>query len=254
MAELVFYYGPMGSAKTANALIGHYNALKLGRKVWLIKPAVDNRDDKIVTDGSRITMIRSRLGIEAQAEAISLQDHIQPPADTDLIIFDEAQFLQSWQVDELNAIAKTFNIPVLCYGLRTDFRTNFFVGSSRLFEVADRLYELETVCACGKKAIFTAKFVESRIVTTGDQIDIGGDERYQAVCYACYHQAIQELSSSKNFSISAKEGNNQPQLKDQSYLDLSMIYPSCGECSSRVEEDCINCPKYSEALNKDRTQ
>jgi thymidine kinase len=189
MADLTFYYGPMGCSKTANALMARHNALSLNQKVWLIKPAIDTRDDKILKDGTRQTIVRSRVGIEAEAQAIGPREHICPPPYTCLIICDEAQFLQSWQVDELNEFAKDFDIPVLCYGLKTDFKTNFFLGSARLFEIADRLIELETFCECGKKAVLTAKFVDGEIVTSGKQVDIGGDEKYKAMCYVCWRNA-----------------------------------------------------------------
>ena len=186
MADLTFYYGPMGCSKTANALMARHNALSMNQKVWLIKPSVDTRDDKILKDGNRISMVRSRVGIEAEAQPIYKNDHICPPPYTSIIICDEAQFLQSWQVDELNEIAKDFDIPVLCYGLRTDFRTRAFTGSQRLFEIADRLLELETFCECGKKAVLTAKFHDGKLVLSGNQIDIGGDEKYKAMCYRCW--------------------------------------------------------------------
>lgn len=186
MADLAFYYGPMGCSKTANALMARHNALSMSQKVWLIKPSVDTRDDKILEDGSKIPMIRSRVGIEAEVQPIYRNDHICPPPYTSIIICDEAQFLQSWQVDELNEIAKDFDIPVLCYGLRTDFRTRAFTGSQRLFEIADRLIELETFCECGKKAVLTAKFNDGKLVLSGNQIDIGGDEKYKAMCYRCW--------------------------------------------------------------------
>lgn len=189
MADLTFYYGPMGCSKTANALMARYNALANSQHVWLIKPAVDTRDDKVLKDGSRIPIVRSRVGIEAEAQPIYANDHIAPPPNTQFIICDEAQFLKPFQVDELNDIAKDLDIPVLCYGLRTDFRTKFFQGSERLFEIADRLIELETFCECGKKAVLTAKFIDGEIITSGNQIDIGGDEKYKAMCYTCWRNA-----------------------------------------------------------------
>lgn len=195
MADLTFYYGPMGCSKTANALMARHNALIMRQKVWLIKPAIDTRDDKTLGDGSKRAIVKSRVGIEAEAQPIRANDHICPPPHTSLIICDEAQFLQSWQVDELNEIAKDLDIPVLCYGLKTDFRTNFFVGSQRLFEIADRLIELEAFCECGKKAVLTGKFLNGKLVTSGKQIDIGGDEKYKAMCYICWRNAklVKEL-------------------------------------------------------------
>lgn len=189
MAELTFYYGPMGCSKTANALMARHNALGIGQKVWLIKPSLDTRDDTVTREGKRIPIVRSRVGIEAEAQPIGANDHIAPPPSTGIVICDEAQFLQPWQVDELNELAKDFDIPVLCYGLRTDFKTNFFPGSKRLFEIADRLIELETFCECGHKAVLTGKFVDGELVTSGKQVDIGGDEKYRAMCYACWRWA-----------------------------------------------------------------
>ena len=131
-------------------------------------------------------VIRSRIGIEAEAQPIYQNDHIYCPPHADLVICDEAQFLQSWQVDELNELAKDWDIPVLCYGLRTDFRTQAFTGSQRLLEIADRLIELETFCECGRKAVLTAKFIDGKLITQGNQIDIGGDDKYKAMCYRCW--------------------------------------------------------------------
>jgi thymidine kinase len=186
MADLTFYYGSMGCSKTANALMARHNILSNGQKVWLIKPAVDTRDDKLLADGQKRYIVRSRVGIEAEAQPIYPDDHIAISSPIQCIICDEAQFLQPWQVDELNNIAKDFNIPVMCYGLKTDFRTKFFPGSERLFEIADRLIELETFCECGNKATISAKFVNGKLITEGEQIDIGGDEKYKAMCYKCW--------------------------------------------------------------------
>jgi thymidine kinase len=185
MAELTFYYGVMGCAKSANALMTRFDYLSSNRNVWLIKPAIDTRDDIKLTDKVQ-TIIKSRVGISAVADVVTVNDHIKVQAGTDVIICDEAQFLQPWQVDELNEIAKELDIPVICYGLRTDFRTKFFPGSQRLFEIADRLIELEKDCACGRKATISARFVDGKLVTDGEQIDIGGDEKYKALCYNCY--------------------------------------------------------------------
>lgn len=189
MADLTFYYGPMGCSKTANALMARYNALSNHQFVWLIKPAIDTRDNKKLEDGTIKSIVKSRVGIEAEAQPISSNEHILPPEGTQLIICDEAQFLKPWQVDELNEYSKDFDIPVLCYGLKTDFKTNFFPGSQRLFEIADRLIELETFCECGKKAVLTAKLIDGKVITSGRQVDIGGDEKYKAMCYSCWRSA-----------------------------------------------------------------
>ena len=187
MATLTFYYGVMGCSKSANALMTRYEHVANGRNVWLIKPAIDTRDDILLADKVQ-TIIKSRVGISAFADIIPVEDHIDMPAGTDVIICDEAQFLSPKQVDELNEISKDLNIPVICYGLRTDFRTKFFPGSQRLFEIADRLIELEKDCACGTKATISAKFLCGKLVTEGEQIDIGGDEKYKAICYSCWEK------------------------------------------------------------------
>ena len=131
-------------------------------------------------------MLHAETGRTEETEGIPDFQKLCRRRDTSIIICDEAQFLQSWQVDELNEIAKDFDIPVLCYGLRTDFRTRAFTGSQRLFEIADRLIELETFCECGKKAVLTAKFNNGKLVLSGNQIDIGGNEKYKAMCYRCW--------------------------------------------------------------------
>lgn len=185
MAELTFNYGVMGCAKSANALMTRWDYLSCNRNVWLIKPSIDTRDN-IITDGKTQTIIKSRVGISAVADVVKPDEHITVPEDIHAIICDEAQFLQPWQVDELYEIAKEHNIPVICYGLRTDFRTKLFPGSQRLFELADRLTELEKECGCGNKAAISARFVDGKLVTEGEQIEIGGDEKYKALCYNCW--------------------------------------------------------------------
>ena len=144
MAKLVFNYGAMGSSKTANALMVRYNYMERGKKVLLLKPKIENRD------GEKI--IRSRIGLEAECEYV--EDVIEEPeynglSEYDAIIVDEAQFLTGKQVDRLSDIVDNFDIPVLCFGLRADFRGNFFSGSQRLMEIADSIEEIKTICWCG---------------------------------------------------------------------------------------------------------
>lgn len=187
MADLVFYYGAMGCSKTANALMTRFQYIDKGLKVWLIKPELDTRDDIQHEDGSITALVKSRVGISGEAVVIKANQQIIPPTDTDLIICDEAQFLTETQVDELKAITETYDIPVYCYGLRTDFRTKLFSGSKRLFELSSSVVQLESICSCGKPAIINARFnSKGKIVTAGSQIEIGGDERYKALCYSCW--------------------------------------------------------------------
>jgi thymidine kinase len=187
MADLVFYYGAMGCSKTANALMTRFQYIDKGLNVWLIKPEIDTRDDIHHEDGSITALVKSRVGISGEAVVIKSDTKIIPPANTDLIICDEAQFLTETQVDELKAITETYDIPVYCYGLRTDFRTKLFPGSKRLFELSSNVVQLESICSCGKPAIINARFnSKGKIVTARSQIEIGGDERYKALCYSCW--------------------------------------------------------------------
>lgn len=184
MAKLYFKYGTMGASKTAQALIAAFNYRESGKTVFLCKPAADTREG----DG----IMRSRIGLEAECVEIKEGDNIdflimsegQLP---DVVICDEAQFLSPKQVDQLHGIALLEHIPVLCYGLKTDFQTHFFPGSKRLFEVAESLQEIKMVCACGRKATVNARLDENgNIITKGDQVFIGGNECYKAMCYDCY--------------------------------------------------------------------
>ena len=187
MAKLYFKCGAMGSSKTANALITKFNYEERGMKVWLIKPSIDNRDGASV--------VKSRIGLSAQAEIITpstdIYEEYQKHPDCDVIIADECQFLKAEQIDGLRRIVDELDVPVLCYGLRTDFLTHLFEGSRRLFEVADSITEIKTICSCGKKALVNARIDEDgKIVTEGGQILIGGNDSYVAMCHSCWKSAI----------------------------------------------------------------
>ena len=188
MAKLYFKYGAMGSSKTAQALITKFNYEERGMRVWLIKPALDTRDGAAV--------IRSRIGLEAQCDPIArdtdlLARYMADHADIDVIIADECQFFTEAQIDDLRTIVNDCNIPVLCFGLRTDFLCHLFEGSRRLFEVADSVAEIKTVCSCGSKATVNARLDENmRVVTEGDQVLLGGNDCYIAMCHKCWQEAI----------------------------------------------------------------
>ena len=187
MAKLYFKYGAMGSSKTANALITKFNYEERGMKVWLIKPAIDTRDGAGV--------IRSRIGLEANAQIIGADTDIcaefAKRGDCHVIIADECQFFAEAQIDQLRRIVDELDIPVLCFGLRTDFMTHLFPGSRRLFEVADSITEIKTICTCGKKAIVNARIDgQGNVVTTGGQILLGGNDSYVAMCHHCWKKAI----------------------------------------------------------------
>ena len=184
MAKLYFKYGVMGSSKTAQALITKFNYEERGMKVWLIKPQTDSRDGE--------NMVRSRIGLEAPAYVLPYTDDVYESYKklseaVDVIIVDECQFISEAQVDQLALIVIEYNIPVLCFGLRTDFRTKMFPGSKRLLEIADSITEIKTICSCGRKATVNVRMDGSgKIITEGEQILIGGNDTYTPMCYQCY--------------------------------------------------------------------
>ena len=189
MAKLYFKYGAMGSSKSAQALITQFNYEELGMSVWLIKPSTDTRD------GADI--IRSRIGLERRARVITPEQDIceeyRREGKHDVIIADEAQFFTPEQIDQLRYLVDTEDLPVLCFGLRTDFLTHFFPGARRLMELADSITEIKTVCACGRKATVNARIdQQGRIITQGDQVLLGGNDSYVAMCHKCWKQKIAE--------------------------------------------------------------
>ncbi|WP_405726138.1 thymidine kinase [Anaerotignum sp.] len=188
MAKLYFRYGVMGSSKSAQALITKFNYEEQGMRVWLIKPAADTRYGKDI--------VRSRIGLEQPADVITEEMNLfeifrdREKEFNDVIIADEAQFLTPEQIEQLRDIVDNYNVPVFCFGLRTDFRTKMFPGSARLFELADSVSELKTVCTCGGKAMVNARIDgEGNVVTEGAQIMLGGNESYRPMCYKCWKKA-----------------------------------------------------------------
>lgn len=188
----------MGSAKTALLLTTAYNFEERGMGYLCMKPVIDTRDRKNV--------IRSRIGIERECAWIY--------PDTDLfrlvceimtssaepkpewILVDEAQFLTARQVDELARVVDELSVNVICYGLRTDFKTNLFEGSRRLFEIADTIDEIKSTCNCGRKTIVNARIDSNgEILTEGEQVEIGGNDKYIAVCRNCWrHRRIEQIT------------------------------------------------------------
>lgn len=193
MAKLYFKYGAMGSSKTAQALITRFNYMELGMSVWLIKPSTDTRD------GAEI--IKSRIGLEARAQVITPEQNIveeyRKLVPRDVIIADEAQFFTPQQIEQLRYLVDEEDLPVLCFGLRTDFLTRLFPGSQRLMELADSLTKIKTVCACGRKATVNARLdSRGRILTQGDQVFLGGNDSYIAMCHKCWKEKIKEQERS----------------------------------------------------------
>ncbi len=199
MSKLYFKFGAMASSKTANALMTRFNYMEKGNTVWLIKPDLDNRDDYTDENGVRVTVVKSRIGLSAVADVVRRDEDIharfvalnekQP---IDVIICDECQFLTAAQVDQMKYIAEYCDTPVLCFGLRSDFLTQLFEGSKRLFEIADSITEIKSVCRCGKKAIVNARIADGQVVTEGDQIEIGGNDKYEGMCWGCWQKRIKE--------------------------------------------------------------
>ena len=191
MAKLYFKYGAMGSSKTAQALITRYNYEENDLRVWLIKPSADSRDGEAV--------IRSRIGLEGVAQILSPEADVleifraEQLGQCDVIIVDECQFLTEAQIDQLRAIVDEHNVPVMCFGLRTDFQCHLFAGSRRLMEVADTIQEIKTICDCGAKATVNARSdSEGHIVTQGEQLFLGGNDSYIAMCHKCWVRGIRE--------------------------------------------------------------
>ena len=189
MAKLYFKYGAMGSSNTAQALITKYNYEEHDMSVWLIKPSADVRDG--------VNILRSRIGLYAEVDIMTPDMDIYEVyrsrgGKCDAVIADEAQFLTPEQIDQLRQIVDDFNVPVMCFGLRTDFQTKLFPGSRRLMEIADTIQEIKTICDCAAKATVNARVSDGYVVTEGAQVMLGGNDAYIAMCHRCYKRAIKE--------------------------------------------------------------
>lgn len=186
--KLYFRYGTMGSAKTAILLTTAYNFEERGMEYMCLKPIIDNRDND--------NIIKSRIGISRECKWIYPDSDIYGMVKTlfeetlvvkDWILIDEAQFLSREQVDQLARIVDDYGSNVICYGLRTDFQSNMFEGSKRLFEIADTIDEIKSTCTCGRKTIINARVDNNgMLVLDGNQVEIGGDDKYVALCRSCW--------------------------------------------------------------------
>ena len=197
MSKFYFKFSPMEAGKSAMLLIEAYNFEKRNINILCMKPSIDNRES--------IDKISSRIGIEKECfviypnydiyaivkKIISLNENNNK---LQWILVDESQFLTSEQVEQFRAIVDDFDINVMCYGLRTDFQTHLFEGSKRLFELADDIDELKISCSCGRKAIFNARFNENcELVANGEQILIGGEDKYKPMCSKCYREELNKM-------------------------------------------------------------
>ncbi len=188
MAKLYFRHGAVSSAKTMNLLAVAHNYKQQGKKVLLLKPSLDDRFGK--------DDIRSRAGLQQEADLLigpetNLLELSEDKRKVHCLLVDEVQFLDSHQIDQLRLITYLWRVPVICYGLRTDFRTNLFPGSKRLMELADSIEEIKTTCQfCNKKAVFNLKHVNGVADIEGPAVQLGAEEKYYPCCYACYTQQL----------------------------------------------------------------
>jgi thymidine kinase len=197
MAKLYFRYGTVGSAKTLNLVAVAHNYKQQGKKVLLMKPELDTRFGK--------ESIKSRAGLEMQADLLLKEG-------TDLlsydytglscILVDEAQFLSATLIEALRLITLNSDIPILCYGLRTDFRGRLFEGSKRLFELADSIEEVKATCHfCNRKSVFNIKHVNGLAVSDGPVVEVGAEERYLPSCYRCYKNELEKGAQNRSVLV-----------------------------------------------------
>lgn len=190
VAKLYFRYGTMDSAKSMNLLAVAHNYRKQGKRVLLAKPRLDSRFGN--------HKISSRSGLEASADLLIDDETVLDPRDfaqLDCVLIDEAQFLPPAVIDDLRRITVDPGVPVICYGLRTDFRTRLFPGAQRLLELADRIEEVKVTCQyCARKAICNLRFVNGTPTVRGPQIQLGADEQYAPVCWTHYDEATRSLA------------------------------------------------------------
>ncbi len=201
MSKLYFRYGAMNCGKTTSLLQVAYNYNERGMDVLLLKPSIDKKG------GKRIV---SRLGASREVDYLvfpdeSVSDLVHNTINSDnrkisCILVDEAQFLQPKQVDDLFDLSAMENIPVICYGLRTDFKGNGFPGSTRLLELASSIEEMKTICECGKKTTMNARFVNDKFTIDGNQVAIDGFDlvTYKSMCPKCYLKKVKKLVKNKN--------------------------------------------------------
>lgn len=195
MAKLYFRFGAMNSGKSTLLLQTAHNYKEMGMNVFIVKPAKDKKANDEIS---------SRIGIGKKVDYLldkeeNLFDIIKEVPDISCILVDEAQFLSPEQVDQCMDIVTGLDLPVICYGLRTDFLTKGFPGSTRLLEIAHTLEEMKTICKCGKKAIFNARFNASEMVVEGEQVAIDGQEgiSYISMCAQCYKKEKQKVLEKK---------------------------------------------------------
>lgn len=196
MPRLYFKYGTMGSSKSATALVTRFNYMDKGFNVLLLKPNIGEGSNEIIA---------TRLGLKAEALLFNKEDDLNKLLENeneklnkeenenyDVIIIDEAQFLTTKQVEDLKDIAD-YQIPVICFGLKTNYASYLFEGSKRLLEIADSISEIKSICKCGRKATMNGRIVEGNIVKElidNKELDIGSDDKYIGMCYKCWNSDV----------------------------------------------------------------
>ena len=196
MSKLYFRYGAMNCGKTTALLQVAHNYEEKDMKVLVLKPSKDKKGDRKVV---------SRLGVSREVDYLVdendsiieiMENYLKDNNKLDCLLVDEAQFLEPSQVDELLFFSTDMDIPVICYGLRTDFRLQGFPGSARLLEIASSIEEMKTICECGKKATINVRYVNGELVTEGDQVAIDGFDKvtYESLCPKCYYKKIKKLT------------------------------------------------------------
>lgn len=197
MAKLYFRHGTVGSAKTLNLLAVAHNYRQQGKKVLLMKPDLDTRFGK--------EQIRSRAGLEMQADVLIRTEESLKGIDyagISCILIDEAQFLSAKVIEALRKICHVWDIPILCYGLRTDFKSHLFEGSSRLMELADSIEEVKATCHfCNRKSILNLKHVNGIATDEGPSVELGAEEKYFPACYKCYTRELEKGLAQKLLGI-----------------------------------------------------
>lgn len=190
MAKLYFRYGAMNSGKSTALMQVAHNYEERGMKVVVIKPRIDTKaKDKI----------SSRIGIDRQVDHLidkneDVRDYIYKLDNVKCVLVDEVQFLSSKQIDQLLFVTIEKDIPVICYGIRTDFKLNGFEGSTRLLEIAHSIEEMKAVCKCGRKALFNARIINGEFVFSGNQVAIDGNDEvtYESLCPKCYFEELEK--------------------------------------------------------------
>ena len=205
MAKLYFRYGTVGSAKTLNLLAVAHNYQQQNKRVYLLKPQLDVR-----FGAEEVT---SRAGLTRKADLLVTDHTVFDAADfhgVDCVVVDEAQFLSVDVINQLRTIATCQNIPIICFGLRTDFRGQLFDGSKRLLEIADSIEEIKTTCAyCNRKAIFNLKLIDGRPTLEGPTIELGAEEKYLPACSSCYFERLEHRHPVSPFPRTTQRNTSQ---------------------------------------------